>query len=333
MKTTVRLIASGLLALLLLSEVPLSQAYDASLPYQNYPSFECFRRNSRGECVDFSYNPNDRASSSRSTTSRSSSRTSSSRSLSYAGNGDIEISMNKDGDGVRPGEFLRLVIRLENNRRSRITTDVRVKFASELDFQSAGGGGEEISSDEVEWRDVRINARDEKELELRVRVRSNARIGRSLRLRVFADGNEEEFTVVTSNRSRNNDDDDCDDDDCEDLDRSGDVRVRITDSPDPFEPGQQVRYAIRIDNEEAFDRRIDVRATMDANTTFVSASHNGDNVGRTVRWNNLRINGDETITLLLTVYTDRGIDDGDEIHLEVEVEGRTEDEEDTTARF
>ncbi len=325
MKTVQRTIGSGLLALLLLGTGEHVLAYDASLPYQNYPSFECFRRNAQRECVDFSYDPNDRS---------SSSSNSSNSSSTSSGNGDIEISMNKDGDGVRPGEFLRLIIRLENTRRSRVTTDVRVEFAADLDFQSGSDDVEEISSDEVEWQDVRIAARDEEELELRMRVRSAARVGRSLRLRVWADGNVEDFTVVTSNRSRSNDDcDEDDDDDCEDLDRSGDVRVRITSSPDPFEPGEQVHYAIRIDNEENFDRRIDVRATIDPDTTYVSASHSAERSGRVIRWDDLRIDEDETISLLLNVYTDRDIRDGDEIHLEIEVDGITEDEEDTEAQF
>lgn len=325
MKTTQRTIGSALLALLLLGTGESVLAYDASLPYQNYPSFECLRRNALRECVDFTYDPNDRSSSS------SSSR----RTSTTSGNGDIEISMNKDGDGVRPGEFLRFIIRLENTRRSRVTTDVRVEFASDLDYQSSSDDGEEISSDEVEWQDVRIDARDEEELELRMRVRSGARTGRSLRLRVYADGNTEDFSVVTSSRSRSNDDDcdEDDDDDCEDLDRSGDVRVRITSSPDPFEPGEQVHYAIRIDNEENFDRRIDVRATIDPDTTYVSASHSAERSGRVIRWDDLRIDEDETISLLLNVYTDRDIRDGDEIHLEVEVDGNTEDEEDTEAQF
>jgi hypothetical protein len=94
-----------------------------------------------------------------------------------------------------------------------------------------------------------------------------------------------------------------------------------------------VRYAIRIDNEENYDRRIDVRAILDSDTTYVSASDSGRHTSRIVRWDDLRIDEDETITLLLVVYTDRDIRDGDEIHLEVEVNGNTEDEEDTEAEF
>lgn len=320
---------SLLLAILLVGMAEPVLAYDASLPYQNYPSFECLRRNTRGECVDFTYDPNDRPSSSSSRSSRSSSSTSTS------GTGDIEIDIDPDGDAVRPGEFIEFVIELENTRRNRITTDVRAEFDSDLDFQSASDDGEERSGDEVLWEDVRIDGRDTEELTLRMRVRNNARIGRSLRLRVWADGNREEAIVVTSTRSRSNDDcdeDDEDDDDC-DLRSAGDVTVRITDSPDPFEPGQQVRYAIRIDNDEDYDRRIDVRATLDSDTTYVSSSNNGRRTGRVVRWDDLRIDEDESLTLLLFVYTDRDIRDGDEIHLEVEVNGITEDEEDTEARF
>ena len=318
-------IGSALVALLLLGTGDVALAVsDPAAPYRGYSSFHCNRETRVGGqtiCTDFSYDPNDRSSSS--TSSRSSSSTS--------GNGDIEISIDPDGDAVRPGEFVEFVITLENTRRSRITTDVRAELDSDLDFQSASDDGEDVNSDEVEWQDVRINARDEEELKLRVRVRSGARVGRTLRLRVFADGNEEEASVVTSTRSRSGDD--CDDNDTCDLRTSGDSRVRITDSPDPFEPGQQVRYAIRIDNEESYDRRIDVRATLDPDTTYVSSSDSGKHTSHVVRWDDLRIDGDETITLLLYVYTDRDIRDGNDIHLEVEVNGVTEDEEDTEARF
>jgi hypothetical protein len=300
-------------------------AYDASLPYQNYPSFECFRRNARNECVDFTYDPNDTSSSS------SRSRSTSSRSSSVSGNGDIEINIDPDGDAVRPGEFVEFVIELRNTRNSRVTTDVRAEFDSDLDFQSASRNGDDIGNDEVEWQNIRVDGRDTEELKLRVRVRTGARVGRTLRLRVSADGNEEEATVVTSTRSRSSDT--CDSNDTCGLRTAGESRVRITSSPDPFEPGQQVRYAIRIDNEESFDRRIDVRATLDPDTTYVSSSNGGDHTSHIVRWDDLRIDGDETLTLLLNVYTDRDIRDGHEIHLEVEVNGVTEDEEDTEARF
>lgn len=320
------LIAAGFASLLLLSES--AYAYDASLTYRNYPGFQCYQWNSRGECVNFSYSASGTTGSTRSSSSRSRS------SYSTARDGDIEIEIDPDGDAVRPGEIVEFDIDLRNRRNSRVTTDVVATFDSDLDFLSASDDGDEISRDEVEWQDIRVGARDTETLTLRMRVRSGARIGRSLHLTVEANGTEEEVIVVTSSRSRRNDDncDDDYDDDC-DLRSNGDVEVRITSTPDPFEPGEQVRYTIKIENLEDYDRRVDVRANLDPDTTYVSGTDNPDHSSRRVEWENLKLEDGDTRTLTLVVYTDRDIDDGDEITLTIDVNGREEDEEVTEARF
>lgn len=224
---------------------------------------------------------------------------------------DLDISITETADPVEEGEVITYRITVTNNENSRISTDVRAFLDDETSFVFASNSGDLRGDDEVEWDNVGIDRDRSVTLLLSVRPRSSVRDGDTVRLRVEAGDDED------SEETRIEEDDDDDNND--------NLRVTITDSPDPAEPGNTVTYRIRVENRDNDDARVDVRARLDADMIYISSSHGGDIRGSDVRWNNVDIDGDDDFELILNIRVRTSADDGDTIRLNVDAGG----EEDT----
>lgn len=228
--------------------------------------------------------------------------------------GDLNLTITESDDPVEPGDQVTYRIRIENEDNDDIRVDVRAFLDDEMDFISASHSGDE-SRDEVEWDDIRLDEDDEITLTLTVRIKSGADDGDELELRVEA--NEEEDTEETEVE------DDDDDNDNDDID------VSITENDDPAEEGDTITYRITLENNDNDDAEIDVRAFLDPDTSFVSASHNGDLEGDDeVVWEDFEIDEDQERIITLTVRVKTTADDGDTLRLRVEA-GDGEDTETT----
>lgn len=119
------------------------------------------------------------------------------------------------------------------------------------------------------------------------------------------------------------DDDDGDDEDMDDEDDNDDeLDLRVTASDDEVEEGDVVTFRIRLENDDNDDLEdIEVKAFLDKEMEFVSASDNGDydDDDEEVEWDDIEIEEDETKTLLLTVRIDDA-DEGDKLTLRVEAD-------------
>lgn len=335
--TTVGLTTVTLSALLLAQH---AVAYDPAAPYRNQKGFRCYYENSRGECLDFSVGG-------------SSTGTSNNSYNNSVDDFSVDIGAPNSNNLIRRGSVMEFRILLNNESNRNVTTDVRAFLDSGLTFDSASNSGRRISSSEVEWRNVKISDNDDKELLLRLRVSSSLSVGDEVTLSVETEeGASQEVTLEVTNSSvtsvscdstyyyvggrrvygrslrsgrsctnYNNDSDE------------GDYRISISDSPDPFEPGELITYDIRIENDDDTSRRIDVRAFLDDNLSYVSSSMTPDTVRNDeVVWEEQLIprNGEKRFTL--SVRTLRSLDDGDLVRLRVEA-GDGSEEEDTEALF
>lgn len=226
---------------------------------------------------------------------------------------DITVDMTSNRSTAEPGETVTVTLRLRNPRNGTQTADVRAVFDPDFDFVSASGGGDE-DGDEVRWDNVRVPSRSSKTLTMRLRVRSNADDGDRLSVRAYTDRASDTLTVRVDDDNNNDDDDDDNDDD--------DLRVVLSDSPDPVSAGDTLTYRIRIENESNDDLDdIRVRAVLDSDTSFLSASNGGDEDDGDVEWDNIDIDEDEEETLTLRVRVRSGVRNGDTLRLRVEVEG------------
>lgn len=231
-------------------------------------------------------------------------------------NDDLTISITESDDEVDEGDTVTYRIRIVNEDNDEIDVDVRAELDDDMTFVSASQGGDE-DDDVVEWEDVEIDDDDDVTLTLTVRIKSSADDTVKLRVEVEDEVDEEETDV-------NNDNDDDDDDDDDD---DGDLSLSIDDSNDPIRAGGTVTYRIRLKNNGNSDERFDVRADLDNDMTFVSATEDGDEDDDVVEWDDIEVEEDDTTTLLLTVRADSGLDDGDTIRLRVRAGDETETED------
>ena len=224
---------------------------------------------------------------------------------------DVQISISDSSDPVEAGDTVSYKITLENRDNERVRLTVRAYLDEDMHFVSASDDGER-SGDTIVWDRVTLDEDEEDTLTLRVRIDEDARDGDRVMLHVDAGGEDDtEWTDIEDGNSTG----------------SEDVRIRITDSPDPVGSGELLTYRIGIENLDDRDIRVDAEAFLDEDVRFMNGSHNP--VMRDIdeiHWDDLRIDEDEEIELLLTV---RVVDDvliNDMLRLRVRA-GNDEDEE------
>jgi len=107
-------------------------------------------------------------------------------------NDDLDLTITEDTpDPVEIGEILTYNIRVCNDSNSDIETDVIAYMDNDTSFVSASDGGDDDNDDEVKWDNIDINDDDCEVLVLRVRVRTSAQEGGTLRLEARAGDSED----------------------------------------------------------------------------------------------------------------------------------------------
>ncbi len=220
---------------------------------------------------------------------------------------EIDLSIDVSDNTVEPDDTVTFRIRLKNVDNDDLDNiDVTAEFdEDEFEFVSASDSGDLQSNDEeVEWDSIDVDEDETTTILLTLRVDEDADEDDRFDIHV-----EVEDSEATSSVRIEEDDNDRNDDDA--------VRLTVTDSPDPVEPGENIRYTIKIENMEDDDISVDIRAILDTQVDFVSASNGGDEERNEVVWSNIDLDEDEEETVTLTVRVDSSADDGDTIRLDV----------------
>lgn len=230
--------------------------------------------------------------------------------------GDISLSISDSDDPIERLGTITYRIRIKNNDNDDLTVNVRALLDASMDYVSATDDGSLYDDSDVRWEDIDVQEDETKTILLTVRLNSDARDGDTLSLRVDCEGQTDTETTKV--------------DDPNNTDSSDyDVSITTTDSPDPAEVGDIVRYRITIRNNENSDISLDVTADLDTGMTYYSSTQSGRKSGDIVRWDALDIAEDETKVLLLDVRINSDVDDGDTVRLRTE--GGDETDTETTS--
>jgi uncharacterized repeat protein (TIGR01451 family) len=229
--------------------------------------------------------------------------------------GNLTVTITANEDEVEPGDTVTFTIRVRNRGSRDIETNVLAELDDDMDFLSASDDGED-DDEEVEWEDIEIDAGESETLSLRVRINSRADDGDELTLKVEAGNAEDEETIDVED----DDNDDCYGSNC-------DVTLSILDDRDPVRADDTITYRIELRNRSSNTRNVDVRAFLDSNTTFISASDNGDRRNSTeVEWNNIRLYEDDVKTLTVRARVRTNLSNGTNLFFRAESEGSYDNE-------
>ena len=221
----------------------------------------------------------------------------------------IALQVTSSDDTPKPGDRVTFRIRLENtSTRDLRDIDMSALLDTDMDYVSSSDGGAESRGD-VEWNNIRINARSSKTIHLIVEINHDARDGDTLRLRVHAEGKAASKSIEIS-----------------DQDDEEEVRIDMNDTPDPVRAGETIMYRLTLENRENDLVRVTPMAFLDEDMSFISASDGGRRYGDTVVWDSLNLHEDEGRTLTLWVRVDDDAHNGDSVRLRVEANGNEESE-------
>jgi uncharacterized repeat protein (TIGR01451 family) len=103
--------------------------------------------------------------------------------------------------------------------------------------------------------------------------------------------------------------------------------LKITDNRDPVRIGETFEYRLKLRNDCDRDRTVDVIAMLDEDTSFLSASDDGEEEDDDeVLWEDIDIDADDTVTLILRVRVLQSARDGQQLKLEGEADEAEDDE-------
>ncbi len=230
---------------------------------------------------------------------------------------DLYLYITASDERVDVDDTVTFRIKIRNDDNDDLDDlDVRVTFdEDEFEYVSSSDSGDLEDDEEVTWENIDVDEDETYTLLLTLRVSDDN--DEDDRIGIEAEVEDSEASKYITVEDDDNDDDD------------EAVRLTVTDSPDPVEPGDTIRYTIKIENREDDDIRVDIRAVLDPQVEFVSASDDGDEERDEVVWDDIRLDEDEEETVTLTVRVDDDADDGDTIRIEFTA---NDDEETETTR-
>lgn len=191
------------------------------------------------------------------------------------------VTKNDGRSTARPGDILIYTINVQNTN-SNASTNVTLTddLPSGVSFVSATDGGY-LNGQTVTWSNLVVPAFGFRTVTLHVRVNDNVSNGSVIVNSVRVNNNQASGSDTTTIQR---DDDDLD------------IDLDVSDSPDPVEQGQILRYTIRVRNRGDFSRTITVRQEIPDDTSFLNANRNGYESGDFIVWTlNLGRNDDETL--------------------------------------
>ncbi len=203
----------GVVVLLSVSFAARAFARDASLPYRNYPGFQCHQWNRSGECSDWSYFdekmiaptryvlPYSRPTSVQNTYVAP--RTSAWPATTRCGlptedcTGAISVRVTANPNPVPRSELLTYSIYVRNDDSQMRTYTVRAYLDDIVGFESATYGGYSDGK-VIRWDAQRLAPKTSRSMILRVRVRENASLNLPVLLRVQADRSTDSVSVAVA---------------------------------------------------------------------------------------------------------------------------------------
>jgi len=223
-------------------------------------------------------------------------------------NDDVQLTVIASSSSVDVGDTVTYTMKVRNNdNRDLNNLKVYAFIDSDFDFVSTSDDGN-YDKDRIDW-EIDVDKDETETITLKLRVSGSAEEGDKLSFRVKADDSEIRKTL-TIDEEHNNDD----------------LKISISDSPSSVEPGDTVTYTIRLENEDDNDLRVDVRALLDDDMEFVSASDDGDENDDEIEWDNIFVGENDDETLTLKVRISNSANDGDTVRLEVRSEGQEDTE-------
>ncbi|TSC58056.1 MAG: hypothetical protein Greene041619_835 [Candidatus Peregrinibacteria bacterium Greene0416_19] len=237
----------------------------------------------------------------------------STRIRSGGANENLELSITDFPDPVRAGDELTYTIELRSRDCQARTVDVRGSLDPQIRFLSASDGGDLRRSDEVLWRDIRIESCQGNILRLNVRVDPRARDRDTLRFRARTQDSEDteltrvigDVVVIDDRRDR-------------------DAHVTASKQADRSEaqPGDQLFYSVTIRNTGTVPaRNIMVEDTYDGSRLTVQEGDGASvNYGR-VTWQIGTLDAGQTRTLSYRAQLAGSLRHGDTVRNSVSVRG------------
>lgn len=169
-----RFLTSLVLTLGIAMPVAVSAA-DQSLPYRNFPGFQCHNWNSIGECVDFSYDDYGRAPSAAGTlVPRGSVPSSFGSNLCVSCARGVSVRVRATNSVIRGGH-VNYSVYIRNDDTIAHSIPVRVYLDPQTTYVSGSLGGR-TDGTMIRWDDVRIGARSSITLAIRVSVNPSASV-------------------------------------------------------------------------------------------------------------------------------------------------------------
>ncbi|MBI3618938.1 DUF11 domain-containing protein [Candidatus Peregrinibacteria bacterium] len=233
-------------------------------------------------------------------------------------NGNVSLTINDYPDPVRPCDTLNYTINVTNySSQSSLTVTQILSNRTSFIYASDGGSG---NNGTITWNNLSVPTGSTKTLTVSVRVLCGSRDGDLLHTTVTAGNTSADATTRV----------------IEDFNNNRNVTLDIRDNPDPVRACDTLDYTLNVGNDSGFNgnnngfnrqNSVTVRANLDPQTSFVSASGNGFERSRgQVEWGNVFLGNNGTTTLHLTVRVDCGTRDGDTLRLHGQADGATADE-------
>ena len=228
----------------------------------------------------------------------------------------FSISKTDNRSEIDVGQTLSYTITVTNTS-SVSATGVTIidTLPSNVSYQSASNNPTRNGS-EVKWENIFMNAGETRVFTVQVIVNTGTPNNTVLtnKAEVFGGPSALDTTTVKT-----------DDDD------TGEINVEVSDSPDPIlvPCEDRIEYRIRIENSYNTSKSVDIVATIDADTKYISSSDGGDEESNTrIEWDNVSIPGNDGYRIIrLTVSVDEiDVIDGDTLHLNVTVDGDSDSE-------
>ncbi len=213
------------------------------------------------------------------------------------GTGEVTIAKTDNRSTVAQGEVLNYVLTLTNTSSQSQTVTVTDSFSTLTTFLSASDNGT-VNGNVVTWNNIVVPANGTKTISMNAQVNGSAANGVQIVNQAYT-GNKSATDTTTIQGSTGNG-----------------LTLVIEDTPDPVEPCEQIRYTLRITNNNSTSTTTDLVLTFQNNDLdFSSATDGGFESGNGVRWNNLSIGANSSRTVQATANVDCDADDNETLRV------------------
>lgn len=213
------------------------------------------------------------------------------------GTGEVTIAKTDNRSTVAQGEVLNYVLTLTNTSSQSQTVTVTDSFSTLTTFLSASDNGT-VNGNVVTWNNITVPANGTKTISMNAQVNSSASNGVQIVNQAYTGNKSATDTTTIQGQSNNG------------------LTLTIEDSPDPVEPCEQIRYTLRLTNNNSSSVTTDLLLSFQSNDLdFSSATDGGFENGNGARWNNLFVGANSSRTVQVTANVDCDARDGDTLRV------------------